>query len=66
MKDVAIEYSLPSESFVSVGVYDVAGRRVATLPSGPRAAGSYLATWDSSAFTRGVYFVRITAGGFAI
>jgi hypothetical protein len=64
--EMAIEYSLPAGSFVNVGVYDVAGRRVATLASGPREAGTYQATWNSSSFTRGVYFVRITAGGMAV
>jgi M6 family metalloprotease-like protein len=52
---------------LSLSVYDVAGRHVATLFDGVRAAGEYEARWDGrdAAGTRvrgGIYFMRLEAG----
>ena len=41
-----IDFALPERGFVDVGVYDVAGRRIATLVRGELAAGPHVATWD--------------------
>jgi hypothetical protein len=53
---------------VDVAVYDVAGRRVATLASGARAPGRLALRWDGSDASGrragpGVYFVRASASG---
>jgi flagellar hook assembly protein FlgD len=52
-------------------VYDVGGRVVRTLASGPRDAGRYRAEWDGRDGTgarvaAGVYFVRLVAGDEAM
>lgn len=59
-----IMYSIPKNSFVSLKVYNVLGREVATLFTGPRQAGNYAATFDGSGFASGVYLYRLTAGNF--
>jgi hypothetical protein len=59
-----IAFSLPSRSFVTLKVFDVMGRDVATLASEEMAAGNYSRQWNASAFPSGVYFYRIQAGGF--
>lgn len=65
----AIDYSVASASVVSLVVFDVAGRRVATLVNTPHLPGRYRALWDGrNAQGRlsagGVYFYRIDAGSW--
>jgi hypothetical protein len=63
-------YGLPSAARVDVSIYDVSGRRVATLAGGEQAAGWHLAAWtvndDGSAPSSGVYFARFTTNGRAL
>jgi hypothetical protein len=54
-----LEYELPTASDVRIAVYDVAGRRVATLEDGPQSAGAHSVSWDSSSLARGLYFYRL-------
>jgi hypothetical protein len=60
----AISYQLSADSFVSLRVYDTAGRRVSELVNGWREAGSHEATFDGSKLASGVYVYRLTAGDF--
>ncbi|HTO93925.1 MAG TPA: M1 family aminopeptidase [Bacteroidota bacterium] len=46
---------------VSLVVYDVLGRRVATLVDAPRAPGGYFAKFDGTSLASGVYFYRLQA-----
>lgn len=57
-----ITYTLPEATSVTLEVYDVAGRRVATLVNAERDAGQHTATWDASGVAAGVYLYRIQAG----
>ena len=50
---------------VDAGLYDVAGRRVATLARGDVAAGSSVAFAAPSGLASGVYVVRVTGERFA-
>jgi len=59
-----IEYQLKEKSFVTLTLFDVLGRRVATLVNGEQTGGSHFANWDASAFASGVYFYRLKAGDF--
>jgi len=48
---------------VDIGVYDLAGRLVRTLVTGPASAGNHVATWDGrdeqgARMKNGVYFIR--------
>jgi hypothetical protein len=56
-------YALPKAMDVRLTVYDVLGRRVATLDAGPRRAGLHRVRWDAATVASGVYVVRLTAGG---
>jgi hypothetical protein len=58
-----INYQLPMNSQVTLKVYDVLGREVATLVDGQQNAGVYKVSFDGSRFASGVYFYRITAVG---
>jgi hypothetical protein len=60
-----IGYALREEGHALVQVYDVTGRRVATLVDRDQPAGNYRLAWDGkdgsgSAASSGVYFYRLT------
>lgn len=56
-----IQYQLPIDSRVTLKVYDVLGREVATLMNDVRPAGYHDAQWDASNVASGVYFYRMEA-----
>ncbi|MGA3287469.1 MAG: T9SS type A sorting domain-containing protein [Bacteroidota bacterium] len=56
-----INYQLPAASWMTLKVYDILGREVATLANGIQEAGYHTATFDGSRFSSGIYFVRFTA-----
>jgi hypothetical protein len=57
-----LTFAVPSEGFVSLKVYDVLGREVATLASAEMGAGTYTATFDAANLAGGLYIARLTAG----
>jgi hypothetical protein len=58
-----IQYALPKESEVRLEVYDILGKRVATLVDGIVPAGFHRIVWDASWQASGVYFYKISAIG---
>ncbi len=59
-----IQYSLPTNEFVSLRIYDIIGREVATLVNQQQSAGVYNVEFNASNLTSGVYFYKIEAGNF--
>jgi photosystem II stability/assembly factor-like uncharacterized protein len=59
-----ISYDIPRESHVSLIIYDVIGRKVATLYDGNEKAGTYNVRFDASSLASGIYFYRLQAGNF--
>ena len=59
-----IRYELPKASHVTLTVYDLLGREVATLVNDVEEPGYKSVQWDASRFSSGVYFCRLTAGEF--
>ena len=57
-----IKFRVASFGFVSLKVYDVLGREVATLVNERMNGGSYVVTFDASKLPSGVYFYRLIAG----
>ncbi len=55
-----IEYTLPEEKEVTLRVYDVLGREVATLASGRRKAGRHTIPLGTDRLSSGVYFSRLS------
>lgn len=59
-----IRFAVPSAGPVNVAIYDLRGRRVATLVNETRTPGTYLAVWNRRARGEecgpGVYFARMT------
>ncbi len=56
----SIQFSLPSQSHVTVEVVDVLGRVVATLADDRFGAGMHRLSWDARVAS-GIYFARLTA-----
>jgi len=59
-----ISFSLPSRSFVSLKVFDVLGREMATIVSEELPAGSYTRQWNEGRSASGVYYYQMNAGQF--
>ncbi|MFN3386642.1 MAG: S8 family serine peptidase [Candidatus Thermochlorobacter sp.] len=59
-----IVYQLPVASEVSLKVYDILGREVATLFRGRQNAGRYQAQFNASQLSSGMYFYRLQAGNY--
>jgi len=56
-----ISYQVAVNSHVTLKVYDILGREVATLVDENKSAGSYQAKFDGSRCASGVYFYRLEA-----
>ena len=61
-----IEFALPADTHVSVAVFDVAGRSLATVEDAMLTTGVYQRVWNMGATARGVYFVRLKAGAVTL
>ena len=59
-----IQYSVNSTQNVTLKVYDLLGREVATLVNEEKPAGNYEVEFDGSALTSGIYFYQVKAGNF--
>jgi hypothetical protein len=57
-----IEYSLPDTGPVTIGIYDLLGRRIETLLNTVQNAGQHSVTWDADEYPSGTYFYIIEAG----
>jgi len=58
---VHLNFTLPEDGRVELAVYDLAGRRVATVMNADSTAGRHQVVWDCSSATSGVYLVRLSA-----
>lgn len=59
-----INFSLSSRSNVSLKVYDIIGREVATLVNGVIEVGTHTVNFDGANLASGMYFYTLTAGNF--
>ena len=61
-----VNYQLPIDNYVTLKVYDLLGREIATLDEGYKKAGKYAAIWDGrnssgAKVSSGMYFYRMEA-----
>jgi len=59
-----IYYGVPHTSYVELVVYDLLGNEIIKLVSEEREAGYHSINFDASSYNSGIYFYRLTAGGF--
>ncbi|HSW55299.1 MAG TPA: T9SS type A sorting domain-containing protein [Ignavibacteriaceae bacterium] len=60
-----IQYAVGNRQFVSLKVYDILGRQVATLVNDEKSAGSYTVEFNAGELSSGVYYYKLTAGDFS-
>ncbi len=56
-----IRYDVPASAHVTLQIYDLLGRVVATLVDEQQSPGQYTVRWDPSGLSGGTYFYRIDA-----
>jgi hypothetical protein len=59
-----INYTIPKTGLVTMKVFDISGREVATLINEVKTAGNYDFKFNASSLSSGVYFYRLQAGNF--
>jgi len=59
-----ISFSIPTEEFVSLNVYNSIGEEVANLVNETKLSGNYSVSFDASKLASGIYFYQICAGNF--
>ncbi len=57
-----IKYSIADNSDVTLKIYDILGRHIATLAEGTQAAGEHSVIWNANDVPSGIYFCRLSVG----
>jgi hypothetical protein len=65
-----ISYDLPEQAQVTLGIYDLLGKKIKTLVNQSQDAGNKIAMWDGTdelgrQVSAGVYLYQIQAGDFS-
>jgi hypothetical protein len=60
-----INFSIPKNNFVTLKVFDVVGREVASLVNSNLNAGEYSVTFDAAKLSSGVYFYKLITADFS-
>lgn len=60
-----IKFDIPQQSFTKLKIYDISGKEVSKLVNEQLNPGSYIADFDASKLPSGVYFYKISSGGYA-
>lgn len=62
--ETKIKFSIPSNEFVTLSVYDLSGKEVANLVKNNLTAGVYEYDFNGANLSSGIYFYTIRAGNF--
>jgi len=60
-----IRYFLPQASKVTLKVYDILGREIATLVNGFEGDGNHEVIFDASSLSSGIYIYKLNAGSYS-
>jgi len=60
-----IEYSITSNNFVKLSIYDITGKEVKVLVNEMKNAGYYTLEFNASGLSSGVYFYRLSTDNFS-
>jgi Secretion system C-terminal sorting domain/CARDB len=61
----SIKFSVPKQTNVTLKIYDVLGKEVATLVNEMKQPGFHTVDFNASDFASGIYFYRLDAGEFS-
>ncbi|MDP4191884.1 MAG: T9SS type A sorting domain-containing protein [Bacteroidota bacterium] len=59
-----IKFKISQAGYVSLKLYNVIGKEIATLFSGEKPAGTYEITFDASEIPSGIYYYRLISGKY--
>jgi len=59
-----ISFDIPKTGLVTLKVYDVLGKEIATIVNEVKNAGSYLVDFNGTSLSSGVYFYKLESNGF--
>lgn len=59
-----INYTIPSDGFVTLRVYNTAGQQVADLINSNQSAGSYNVEFNAGGLSSGIYYYMLSANGY--
>ncbi len=62
--NTSISYQLPADGYVTLKVYDLLGKEIATLVDGHNDAGYYRINFDASSLSSGFYFYRLSTENY--
>ncbi len=60
-----VKFALPRPALVKIAVYDILGRKTATLAEGEMKAGHHTVRFDGGGLPSGIYFCRMQADDFS-
>jgi hypothetical protein len=60
-----VKFRIAEAGLVTLKIYDVLGREVATLLDERKSPGEYSVTWNAGSAPSGVYFYKLTSGKFS-
>ena len=60
----SIEYSVMSNEYVSIKVYDILGNEISTLVNEQKSVGNYKVDFNGDNLTSGIYIITMNAGRF--
>jgi hypothetical protein len=60
-----INFALPKSGLVTLKVYDITGKEVATLVNEVKNVGTYSVDFDGANLSSGMYFYKISVNGFS-
>ncbi len=59
-----IKYIVPMYGKVTIGVYNVLGKKVATLVNEAKSPGTYSVNFNATDLPSGIYFCKVVSGGY--
>lgn len=59
-----IGFTIADQAFIKLAVYDLLGRKIATLVNEEKSAGEYTIEFDAANLSSGIYFYRLEADNF--
>ncbi len=60
-----INFALPKSGLVTLKIYDITGKEVATLVNEVKNVGTYSVDFNASNLSSGMYFYKISVNGFS-
>jgi sugar lactone lactonase YvrE len=61
-----IEFYLPTQSLISLKIYNLLGQTVATVFEGRKSSGQHQVRFDATSLSSGVYFYQLSAGNYSV